>query len=454
MKRIFKLKLELVVTALFSIIVAFILAGIIKNNGVGVYNQSKNYRVERLYSTNLRELENELKNNINSKSKLEDIINKEYATNYFYSFYIADSDGKVIITNNGGVINITRNEIISGKRDYLDLGNRIYKITGCDYLDNGIYLYYVYLGYGQDDSQMMFWALIGFIIIFLFFIWGRVAYITKIKTAVITIAEGNLNHRVPLKYKDELRELSEGINFMASQLEKEEHRKNEFLTNISHDLKTPLTTILGYIDMIKKQKYDTKEELDKYIDILERKGVFLHGMLEDFFQYSKLTSKDIEINLLPIEMNELARQIYEDEARCFEEGNLAFELSLAKEPIYIKADPELLIRAINNLLNNALKYSKEKTKVRLQISKEKEQDKFFTVLSVINYPKDVITNEEVQDFFERLYKKDKARHEQGSGLGLSIVKDIVKLHKGIVKGSKEGEELVFKIFMIEEKEKF
>ncbi|WP_242655085.1 sensor histidine kinase [Clostridium carboxidivorans] len=106
-----------------------------------------------------------------------------------------------------------------------------------------------------------------------------------------------------------------------------------------------------------------------------------------------------------------------------------------------------MLRAVNNLLSNALKYSKYNTSVEFNISKEKYNNKFYAIISVSNIPEEPITDNEIENFFERLYKKDLSRQKEGSGLGLSIVKDIIKIHGGFVKTYKENDRLFFKIYM-------
>lgn len=422
----------------------------IKNMGVGIYNKNPTLRINNTYSKCVKGLENELESsNFSNHIELEKLINNKYASNLGYSFYIVNKVGNVIVGSNKGVQVIDKNEIKDGMREYsiLRKDENTFKIYGCDYLKDGYFLYYVYLGYGSADTMMLVWALIGFVIIFFILVWGRVSYISKMKFSVQIIAEGNLSQRVPIHYNNELRELAEGINFMASELEKEDRKRSEFLTNISHDLRTPLTTILGYIDILKKDKYSSKEELSKYISIIERKGVYIRTMLEDFFQYSKLTSKDIILNFENLELNELGRQIFEDEASGFDENSLKLEVELSKEPVYINGDPDLIGRAVNNIISNALKYSKINTVVKIKIFKEKLNSISYGVFCVSNVPRETVSEAEVDSFFERLYKKDQSRHEEGSGLGLSIVKDIVKLHGGIIKGFKEKEEVVFKLFI-------
>lgn len=433
--------------ALIAFVISFITAAMIRDKGVGVYNQDPAYRIDNIYFKCIPALEKELKSS--NLIEMQQLINDKYSFNQGYSFYIVDEMGNVKVQNSKGVQVIDKNELKDGKREYSNQNKyrKKFKISGCEYLKDGYFLYYVYLGYGEDDSMMMLWALIGFIIVFFILIWRRVSYISKIKSSVQIIAEGNLSYRVPIHYKNELRELAENINFMSAELEKEDRKRSEFLTNISHDLRTPLTTILGYIDIIKKDKLNSKEELNKYISIIERKGEYLRTMLEDFFEYSKLTSKDIVLNYENLELNELGRQIFEDEESEFDEKSLKLEVELSKEPVYIYGDPDLIGRAVNNIISNSLKYSKTNTVVKIKISKEILNNVSYGVFLVSNIPKDTVSEEEVNSFFERLYKKDQSRHEEGSGLGLSIVKDIVKLHGGSIRGIKEKEELIFKLFI-------
>lgn len=437
--------------AIIAFGISFLVSAIMKDKEIiGIYKKSFENRVAYIYSNVINNLEKDLKNvNYSSPREIQQLFDEDYKFYYGYSFYVVSDSGEVIGGSNKESLSIDKNQVVDGKREYetSNGSGNIFKITGCDYLKDGYYLYYIYCGYGRDDSIMLVYALVGFIILFFILIWKRIAYISKIKSSVRIIAEGDFSHRVPLKYKNELRELAEDINSMASELEKEDKKRSEFLTNISHDLRTPLTTILGYIDMIKKDKYDSKEQLKKYVDVMERKGTFLKNMLDDFFQYSKLSSKDINLNLQILELNELVRQMSEDEESVFEEKSLRLTMELCNEPVNIYGVPEQFVRAINNLLSNALKYSKGNSKVEILISKEKINNINYGAISIGNIPKESISEEDINNFFERLYKKDTSRHEEGSGLGLFIVKDIVKLHGGFVKGYKEEEKLVFKIYM-------
>ena len=195
--------------------------------------------------------------------------------------------------------------------------------------------------------------------------------------------------------------------------------------------------------MIKEEKYDSKEELDTYLSIMERKGQFLSCMLEDFFQYAKLESTDYKIQFEQFELNELLRQFYEDEILEFGEVGLLLELNLYGAPIWCKGDRELIIRAIGNFFSNAKKYAKRNTVVKIKTGIIKEEKNKFAIITIQNIPKEPITQEELSHFFDRLYKKDEARGGSGSGLGLSIAKNIMKVHGGNVDAYKEEEWVCF-----------
>ena len=433
-----------------SLVTALAVAIFIRNQGIGFHHSNKETRIQKIYTECLNQLEKELLQvNLQNQSEIEELLEGKYSFLVGYNFYIVDEVGQVVVSSQTGAQDINQEQIVDGRRDYIEDGGdkNVFKVSGCDYLKNGYYLYYTYLKYDENDTEMLVIALIGALILFFLLIWGRISYISTIRLSVAQITKGNLSYRVPYQYQNELRGLAEDINHMADVIESEEQKKSEFLTNISHDIRTPLTTILGYLEMIKKERYDSKEELDSYIEVMERKGNFLASMLEDFFQYSKLSSKDIQISQEPFELNELLRQFYEDEAVEFEKKDLMLELELYHKPIECKGDIQLLARVVSNLLSNALKYSKVETNVFIKSSIEKINHTVYGIFSISNIPREQISNEEVELLFQRLYKRDRARSEEGSGLGLSIVKNIVELHDGMIKGYKEGERLIFQVLL-------
>ncbi len=289
------------------------------------------------------------------------------------------------------------------------------------------------------------------VVLFIILTAGRIKYIGEINKGITAIANGDLKKRINIKYKNELSELAKSINIMANRLEEEEHKKNEFITNISHDLRTPLTTILGYIKMIEESKYENKEELNRYIHIINKKGMYLKSLLDDFFTYSKLNSNDIKVKYSNVDCNLFLQQIIEEEKINFMEKSLDLKLLGIENKVYINADGELMVRAIYNLLSNALKYSKEKTEVKVIMDEEEYNKKYYVTISVINTPKEKISEEETEKLFQRLYKRENERNSEGNGLGLTITKEIMNLNHGFIKAQVVNHELKFKLGFPEDK---
>lgn len=446
MKRILKLRGEFILLGLIAFIISTVTTMFIFKFA---YSNISSKRISNYAKNEITETENNLKSiNLSSTKDIKNIaLNKK--TLSFFKLYIVNKKGELIYSTESEVktLDLSKfnpNETIVSKDSYY---NGEFKVYGADYLKNGYYLYFTYLGTGHSDSLSFIFILVLFILLFFAFTQGRIAYISNIKSHVGKIANGDLSCRVPLKYKNELKELAEDINNMAEKLEKEDNKRSEFLTNISHDLRTPLTTILGYIDMIKNKKFSSSEELFKYIYIINKKGVFLKTMLDDFFEYSKLSSKDITVEKEQLNLSELIRQSVYEEAAVFEKNNLKLSVKLPETPLYINGDAELIYRAVNNLISNAKKYSKKDTEVIIKVFKETTPNDKFAVISVSNIPKDKLTQKDVDKFFDRLYKNNSSRNSEGSGLGLAIAKDIAKLHKGFIDGKLIDNILTFKIYI-------
>lgn len=366
-----------------------------------------------------------------------------------YIFCLTDKEGTVIAGKDYGIKNVDLDKFYKeqiNKRFELNVNIGQIKnnpVRNKGYIkinENRIIVYYYYGSINEPDGNGTL-VIIVFILIFIFLIRGRVKYIVNMSKSIKLIAGGNLAERIKVKYKDELRELAESINFMASQLESEDMRKKEFITNISHDLRTPLTTIMGYLKIIDEGKFKDEGELKEYLSIINRKTGYLKSLLDDFFSYSKLNSKDMDIEMFEIYEQELLRQIVDEEERNFKEKSLDLSLTMEETPIHIKGSGELLERAINNILSNALKYSKPDTKVFIYLKIENG----YSVLEVRSTPKEKLKEADMERIFERLYKKDNSRNEEGSGLGLTITKEIMKVHNGFVKGKVDGNEVVFSI---------
>ncbi|WP_051541789.1 sensor histidine kinase [Clostridium lundense] len=221
-----------------------------------------------------------------------------------------------------------------------------------------------------------------------------------------------------------------------------ERLKTELISNVSHDLKTPLTSIINYIDILGREDISEEEKRD-YLKILENKSLRLKTLIEDLFQISKINSGNIEIHREDIDIVELIQQVLGEYSNYYSGKNIKFKLNSFKDKVILCVDGKQISRAIENLVSNALKYSMENTRVYIDIS-EKEGEILISFKNIASYE----MNFDVEEIFERFKRADQSRNSQveGSGLGLAIAKSIVEIHGGSMYIDKEGD--LFKVFII------
>lgn len=261
------------------------------------------------------------------------------------------------------------------------------------------------------------------------------------------ITKGNLQHRIPEKGQDELSLLAVNMNQMAEELfsniEKErriEKQKNELITNVSHDLRTPLTSIMGYLRLLRDSKYENKEQHDEYTRIAFTKSEQLKNLIEDLFEYTKLTNEKVILEKQEVCINELLEQLIEELVPQAEEEGLTFIKHFPEERMYATIDSEKMVRVFENLLMNAIKYSKDNGEIKVSLQRQRRDIQII----VANYSEE-FTKEELANLFERFYKKDQSRSrvKEGSGLGLAIAKSIVELQGGQIRAHYEDGEIQF-----------
>ena len=444
MKKIFKLRGELICLFILSVFLGFIACAL--TGSIAQEIISKEQMLKRTAELRNEEAVNFIKNNLELESKDLNIIKDnimrisgDSRLSFSFNMYLIDMEGNVLLSAND--LKISKIDITKQTDINIRINNNSFTANNIIPIDDNYLIVFSHTGYCGSDSYMMpIWVAFS-ITIFLILVRGRINYINKVSQKVQEISTGDLSIRVPLKYKNELTSLAEDVNNMAKELEEQDSREKEFITNISHDLRTPLTTMLGYLKMIEEKKYSNEDELEKYLNIISKKGNYLKDMLEDFFSYSKLASNDVKLDKVNINLNECLMQLLDGEDIEFEKRKLQLEVNLCKETLYTNADPMLIARAFENLISNAKKYSKEDTSVKIGLDKQKD----YCLFKIINVPENAISAEEVELLFNRLYKKDKARKQQGSGLGLAITEEIVKAHHGIIKARIIGDSIEFEI---------
>lgn len=291
-------------------------------------------------------------------------------------------------------------------------------------------------------------SFIVFVEIFFKLIDFTIEYIRKLRRSIQQVTSGNYGVQCEVEYDDELGSLAANINVLSKTLlakekeseklkEKEraaldiernaERQKNELITNVAHDLRTPLTTIVGYLELIKDDTALSKEDVHKYSGIAYEKSIRLQEMMDNLFEFTKLDNADIKLNKSMINLSGLIMQMTDEFYPSFKDCNITPIVDLPEENIYVQGDGQLLARVFDNLISNALKYGYHNTDLKIEVS----GDEKYATVKVINHG-DTIASEDIPLLFNKFYRTDSSRNSKtgGTGLGLAITKNIVDLHHG------------------------
>lgn len=301
--------------------------------------------------------------------------------------------------------------------------------------------------YSYNSSLAIFVGFLFFISGFLILTKNKMDYIQELSNTVHIISTGDLKYAAPVKGNDELTNLAKSINVMArdidERIEEERHlekTKQELITNVSHDLRTPLTSIIGYLGLAQSQKISPKEK-DEYIDIAYSKSERLKELINELFEYTKLQSPDNKPNFTAVNLVDLLDQLIEEMIPMAEERGLSITKSVVKKDIFLKADVPQIVRLFENLISNAIKYSFTSEPILLSVHGIDVSG--YVTISIENTI-DEISDEEISKMFERFYRLEKSRSSEtgGSGLGLAISEGIVHLHEGKIYAEKITEQRI------------
>jgi len=269
----------------------------------------------------------------------------------------------------------------------------------------------------------------------------------KLQTGGKKIAAGDLGYKIDTRYlfwdfKDHginLNSISEGLSKAVDERMKSERLKTELITNVSHDIKTPLTSIINYVDLIKKENLEN-ETLREYIDVLDRQSARLKKLIEDLVEASKAATGNIEVNKERTEIGILLTQTVGEYEEKLKRNNLDLILKKPKEEIYIMADGRLLWRVFDNLMNNICKYSQPSTRAYINLDIENKHA-VITFRNISSFPLNISSDE----LLERFVRGDSSRNTEGSGLGLSIAKSLTELQQGTLDLYVDGD--LFKVVL-------
>lgn len=306
-----------------------------------------------------------------------------------------------------------------------------------------------YSSYKVSNSFLaLMLSVIVFIIIFISITNKRMKYLDEIAEGLKIIANEDIHYRIREEGSDEIRNLAANINYMANEInnkielqKKSEQTKTDLITNVSHDLRTPLTSIMGYIGLVKDGKYESDETMKEYLNIAFNKSEKLKMLIEDLFEYTKLNNNGIKINKQFINLTDFIFQLSEELTPLFDEHDIKLiRNSKIDEKIMVLIDPDKMLRVFENLLTNAVKYSYKPGNIILSISRYNDN-----ALVVVRNKSDNIPVEKLDRLFDRFYRVDESRNAQtgGTGLGLAISKNIVELHGGKIWAECNGDDVSF-----------
>lgn len=251
------------------------------------------------------------------------------------------------------------------------------------------------------------------------------------------IADGHFEHRISSSSDADLQEFIDSIHTLVDStvaaMEEErrvEQTKDELITNVSHDIRTPLTSIIGYLELVTEERYTSFEQAQTYVKTAYKKAEQMRVLVDDLFEYTSVHQADALLNLTQFDLVQLLEQLTIDFLIEIEEKGMTIELISSEDKLMMQGDAEKLVRVFSNLLSNALKYGLDGKKIIIEVNTLKEE----RVQILVKNDGQKIPEEAMGQLFERFYRAESSRSQEiaSTGLGLAIAKSIVELHSGTI----------------------
>jgi signal transduction histidine kinase len=311
-------------------------------------------------------------------------------------------------------------------------------------LANGIFQIKMSLSFGPNHIRFWSWGWLFvciMVILDVFVVYWRLMrryrqmQLQHVIVELHYIANGHLNHRIPFQLPGEMQRVVTSINALvdstlnAMKEERQiEHSKDELITNVSHDIRTPLTSIIGYLGLIEDQQYHSQEELLKYTHTAFVKARQMKTLADDLFEYTKVRQSTTPLNLSTIDLKQLLEQLAVSFELESKKKQMVISTDFETGPIKMEADSQKLVRVFNNLITNAFKYGNGGSKLILK-ARHVSKTQLEVVVANDGQP---IPKESLKKLFDRFYRVESSRSKEtgGSGLGLAIAQSIVELHHG------------------------
>lgn len=297
-----------------------------------------------------------------------------------------------------------------------------------------------FFGFGMRNDGInhiaifLIFFLLVFAILFLLISHDMILYLRVIILGIERMKNGDMENEIPVEGQDELAKIANSINEMRGRMAREnetkrsaEQTKDELITNVAHDLRTPLTSIIGYLELVKREEFLTPEQQKKYIGIAYDKAKSLEHLIDELFDYTRYEKDKFKIVCSKFDLNQFMTQMADEFYPSFEEKHLVCVQDLCPGELTVDCDGELLARAIGNLVNNAIKYGADGKKIEFYTKKKENM----AVIQIVNYGR-IIPKEDLDKVFEKFFRVESSRSLKtgGTGLGLAIAKNIIELHRG------------------------
>lgn len=314
---------------------------------------------------------------------------------------------------------------------------------------------------GQKESQIgdmivpiLFYVIIGILVYTIcFYIMQRryTRYIREIAGAMQSVSEGNLNVHVEVRGDDELAYMALQLNSMVEEIkelmaqEREaEKTKNDLITNVAHDLRTPLTSIIGYLELLSVNQSIDEKRKNQYVDVALKKSQHLQKLIEDLFGFTKMGYGKVTVQMGELDIVKLMEQLLDEFYPVFSSQNLECKYHTNIASLKITADGTLLARLFDNLINNAVKYGGDGKQIKVDLEAVDDG----VIIKIINYGK-VIPAADLEMIFDKFYRVEQSRSLDtgGAGLGLAIAKSITELHGGTIQAQSSLKGTVFQVWL-------
>lgn len=310
-----------------------------------------------------------------------------------------------------------------------------------------------FFSYYGAPAEFFVWAVVT-VFIFIKLTRHTMKYVKDIAKAVEQISEGDYTVRIPEKYTDEMGGLATRINQMAADLSKsrewenlQEERKNEFITSMAHDLRTPLTSIIGYLGLISEQDEEQeveRETLVKYADIAYRKSKRMEQLIAALFDFARYNFDEIRPAKDQIDLAELIEQMDQEFYPQYADCKLESRVIISGRPVLVPGDGSMLARVFDNILNNAIRYGESGKYIDIELHNRGRE----AMVRITNYGSS-IDEKDLERIFDKFYRTDASRSSKtgGTGLGMAIAKNIVEAHGGSIQAKSGDGKVTFRVIL-------